>query len=352
MRNNLLFVISVMTLAIPSAWADDASVAVTTAAIHRDAIAQPVRAYGVVAASAANLTTINLPYLARITQMRVQAGQTVTRGTPLFVVEADPAAALAATQAKSAAALADGELARTQSLYDKGLATASQLAAAKKAALDAHEAFAAQEKTGAANGSKTVAAPADGIVLQVQANSGDQAQAGASILQFVPSGNAGDKRGNVMLGIEPADAAAIHSGDTLTLHGLSTALAKEAVQGRVVLVGASIDPQTQLVDIGANVPLGSTAFIPGTRVFADIATSAGTHWIVPRAALLKDDQSEYVFQVTPAKKARRVNVQTKIEDGARYGVEGPLDASQPLVVTGNYELKDGMTVQPAGSAAK
>ncbi|SAL09526.1 efflux RND transporter periplasmic adaptor subunit [Caballeronia telluris] len=353
MRNNRLsLVISLMALAMPTAWADDATVAVTTAAVHRDAIAQPVRAYGVVAASAANLTTINLPYVARIVQMRVQPGQTVSRGTPLFVVEADPAAALAATQAKSAATLADGELARTQSLYDKSLATASQLAAAKKAALDAHQAFAAQEKTGVANGNKPIAAPADGVVLQVQANTGDQVQAGAPILQLVASGTGNDKRGNVTLGVDPADAAAIHPGDNVTLRGLSTALANNAVQGRVVLVGASIDPQTQLVNVGANVPLGSTAFIPGTRVAADIATSNGTHWIVPRTAVLKDDKSAYVFQVTPAKKARRVNVSMKTEDGARYGVEGPLDASQPLVVTGNYELKDGMTVRPAGGAVK
>jgi RND family efflux transporter MFP subunit len=353
MRNNRLsLVISLMVLAMPSARADDATVAVTTAAVHRDAIAQPVRAYGVVAASAANLTTINLPYVARIVQMRVQAGQTVMRGAPLFIVEADPAAALAATQAKSAATLADGELARTQSLYDKGLATASQRAAAKKAALDAHQAFAAQEKTGVTNGSKTIAAPADGVVLQVQANTGDQVQAGAPILQLVASGTGSDKRGNVTLGIEPADAAAIQPGDTVTLHGLSTALANEAVQGRVVLVGASIDPQTQLVDVGANVPLGSTAFIPGTRVAADIATSSSTHWIVPRAAVLKDDKGAYVFQIAPQNKARRVAVSIRIENGDRYGVDGPLDAAQGLVISGNYELKDGMPVRTSGGAPR
>ncbi|CAH2932866.1 MAG: hypothetical protein CPSOU_6279 [uncultured Paraburkholderia sp.] len=33
---------------------------------QRGAIAQPVRAYGIVAASASNVTSINLPYTARI----------------------------------------------------------------------------------------------------------------------------------------------------------------------------------------------------------------------------------------------------------------------------------------------
>ena len=117
-----------------------------------------------------------------------------------------------------------------------------------------------------------------------------------------------------------------------------------------MLVGASIDPQSQLVDVGANVPLGQSAFIPGTRVSADIATRNGTHWIVPRAAVLKDDKGAYVFQVDAQNKARRVAVAIQVENGDRYGVDGPLDPTQALVVSGNYELKDGMAVRAQGGA--
>lgn len=331
--------------------ADKAVVAVQTVRVQRAEIAQPVRAYGIVAASASNLTTVNLPYTARIVQMRVQPGQTVTRGAPLFVVQADPAAVLAATQAKSAVTLAQGELARTQSLYDKGLATQSQLATARKATDDAQQALAAQNQTGVAGGNKVVTAPLDGVVLQVSAAQGDQVQPGAAILQLA-GGSGKDARANVMLGVEPADAASIHAGDSVTLHGLSTALAKTSADGRVTLVGASIDQQSQLVDVGANVPLGQTAFIPGTRVSADIATRTGTHWIVPRAAVLKDAQGTYVFQITPQNKARRVAVVTQIENGERYGVDGPLDPALGLVISGNYELKDGMAVQTSGGAPR
>ena len=333
--------------------ADQPVVSVQTVRVLRAIIAQPVRAYGIVAASASNLTTVNLPYLARIVQMRVQAGQSVTRGTPLFVVQADPAAVLAANQAKSAVTLAQGELARTQSLYDKGLATQSQLATARKAAEDAQQALAAQNQTGVASSSKVIAAPIDGVVLQISAAQGDQIQPGAAILQLTSgSGNGKDARANVMLGVEPSDVPAIHTGDTVTLHGLSTTLAKAAVDGRVVLVGASVDQQSQLVNVGANVPLGQSAFIPGTRVSADIATHSGTHWVVPRAAVLKDDQGAYVFQITPQNKARRVAVVTQIENGDRYGVDGPIDGAQGLVVSGNYELKDGMAVRVSGGAPR
>jgi len=335
-----------------NALADDTAVAVTTVPIQRAPIAQPVRAYGIVAASAADLTSINLPYVARITQLRVQTGQPVRRGDPLFVVQADPAAALAATQARSAATLADGEFARTQSLFDKSLATASQLAGARKAAQDAREALTSQAQSGITSGAKVVVSPIDGVVLQVSAGQGDQVQAGAPIMQLAGADSGRPERGNVMLAVEPSDAVNIHAGDEVRLRGLSTSLSKVSVAGRVVLVGASIDPQSQLVGVAANVPLGNSAFIPGTHVAADIDTNRGMHWVVPRSAVLKDDHGDFVFQVMSGNKAHRVNVVTQIEDRDRYGIDGPLNAAQPVVVSGNYELKDGMTVQGAQGAPR
>jgi RND family efflux transporter MFP subunit len=341
-----------ITLVSRSALADDTTAAVTTAQVQRGPIAQPVTAYGIVEASAANLTSINLPYVARVTQLRVQEGQTVAHGEALFVVQADPAAALAAAQARSAVTFADGEVARSQSLFDKGLATTSQLATARKAAQDAREALASQDKSGIVSGSKLVTSPLDGVVVQVSVGQGAQVQAGGPIVQLAPSAGGQGSSTNVQLGVEPADAAAIHPGDTVRLRGLSTALANTTVTGRVVIVGASIDTQSQLVNVGANIALGGTAFIPGTRVAADIDTRRGVHWVVPRSAVLGDDQGHFVYQVASGNKAHRVNVTVLTEDGNRYGVDGALDAKQPVVIGGNYELQDGMTVQDSKGAAQ
>jgi RND family efflux transporter MFP subunit len=341
----------IITLGVRTAIADDAVVSVTTAAIRREPIAQPVTAYGAVEASAANLTSVNLPYVARITQLRVQSGESVRHGEPLFVVQADPAAALAATQARSAVAFAGGEATRTWSLYEKGLATASQLATARKAVQDAQETLASQDKSGIVSGSKIIASPVDGVVVQVSVGQGDQVQAGAPIVQLAASGSGRDNRANVQLGVEPAAAAAIHPGDSVRLRGLSTELANASVTGRVAMVGASVDMQSQLVNVGASVPLGGTAFIPGTRVAAAIDTKRGVYWVVPRSAVLSDAQGHFVFQVAGGK-AHRIKVAVRIEDGNRYGVDGDLDSAQPVVVSGNYELQDAMTVQDSKGAAR
>jgi hypothetical protein len=45
-------------------------------------------------------------------------------------------------------------------------------------------------------------------------------------------------------------------------------------------------------------------------------------------------------------------VTIRVENDRAYGVDGSLDAARPLVVSGNYELTDGMPVRPAGGVAR
>lgn len=351
--------VSAALLCARSAHADDGgaaepapSVAVQVVAVTRKPVSQQTVAYGVVGTAGANSVTVSLPYVARVTRVLVQPGQTVARGTPLVVVQADPNAVIAFSQAQSAATLARGELARTEALYRDGLATQSQLAAAQKALDDAQQALAAQKVSGIAAGSKTVVAPAAGVVSQLGAAPGDQVQAGTALLQLLGL-NATDARvANVSLGVESADAATIHAGDRVVLHPLSAAQQSVQAQGRVAMVGGAVDAQTQLVNVGANVPLAGAAFLPGTRVRADIDTQTGIWWEVPRAAVLQDARGQYLYQVKPGNKAHRVNVTIKVEHGDTYGVDGALDGTRGVVVSGNYELEDGMAVRVAQGGAR
>jgi RND family efflux transporter MFP subunit len=345
-------------VAAQHAYADEpaaAAVSVVLAHVKREPIAQPVQAYGVVAAAAASADTVSLPYIARIRSLLVQPGQRVARGAPLGVVQADPSAVVALTQAQGGETLARGELARTEALYRDGLATQSQLASAQKSLSDAQQALAAQRALGVSAGATTIVAPVAGVVAQLSAAPGDQLQAGAPILQLIATNaNAGAGAAhvaNVTLGVEPADAMSIHDGDPIVLHALATGFDKATANGSIVMVGASIDAQSQLVNVGASVPLAGTSFIPGTRVRADIATKRGDWWVVPRSAVLRDDQGAYVFQVAPGDKAHRVPVAIRVENDRSYGVDGALDAARPLVVTGNYELTDGMAVRAAKATA-
>lgn len=310
-------------------------------------IAQSVLAYGVIGTAPGNIASVNLPYAARLVQLRVENGQRVARGSALFVAQADPSAVAAARQAAAALELARGELTRTQALYAQSLATRSQLETARKAARDAQSAFDAQQALGLGNGRVTITAPADGVVTQISVSPGDRVQAGAPILQLALR-SAGSP--NVTLGVDPAAAAQLRAGDPITVSGLSPSLSRVRAQGRIAVIGAAVDPQTRLVDVNAAVALNDDGLLPGMRVKGEISTRAGRHWIIPRSALLSDSRGEYVYQIGKDLRAHRIDVAMRVENGDDYGVDGALDAQRPLIVIGNYELRDGDAVRVEASS--
>lgn len=330
------------------------TVLVRTSVPQYGVIAQPVQAYGVIGTAQGSTVAVNLPYPARLLHVYVQNGQPVARGAPLFVVQADPAALLASKQAMTAYRLAKDDLAHTEALYAQSLATRSQLEAARKAALDAKSALDAQRTLGIGNGTVTVAAPANGVVTRFSAIQGDQVQAGVAILLLALLTSESKAVPNVTLGVDPAAVSRIRAGDPVSVNGLSPEPGGISAQGRVVVVGAAVDPQSQLVDVGASVSLAGAGLLPGMHVKGRISTQSGRHWIIPRSAVLRDARGAYVYQVGKDRRAHRVDVEVRIENDDAYGVDGALDASRPLIVIGNYELHDGDAIrtQAQGAAEK
>lgn len=341
---------------------------VTTVAPSRAAMPQEVVGYGQVGASAADLSTINLPYAFKLDRLYVQAGQAVRKGTPLFTATPDPAALLASQQARSALTFAQQDYASTQALYNQRLATASQLATAAKARDDAQQSYAAQQRLGLATGTTTVKAAEDGVVTAVSVAQGDQIAAGTAVLQLSANSAPGSGQPNVLLQMEPDDAAKVHLGDRAIITGLSTGLMQDKQIGAVTRVGAAIDSVTHQVAVGVNASLTGTAYLPGTPVQVRIiapAQGAGTgdlHWIVPRNAVqgLADQQTPgdgnppppYVFQVDANHIAHKVAVHVAVENNRQYGVDGAIDATRPIVVAGSYVVQDGQTVRPAATSSK
>jgi RND family efflux transporter MFP subunit len=336
---------SIVAVPASCARADEPRASVVTRPLQKGPIAQTIRAYGLMSASPGLLNTVSVPYTARISRLWVSPGQAVARGQALFEVSADPSNLLAASQATNALALAQGELARTRALFASQLATQSQLASAQKSLVDAQQAYAAQQRLGISARPKAIAAPFDAVVAQVSVTQGDQVQPGAPILQIARAKQAA-VAGVVVLGVDPAGAARVQPGDTLTVRDLASG---QVMHGQVTTIADAIDNQTQLVDVTAAVEADGARVFAGSKVVADIAVATQTHWIVPRSAVLQDAQGEYVYQVQ-AGKAYRIKVKTAIEHGDSYGVDGELDPRLAVVVSGNYELRNGMMVRTGGDA--
>ena len=83
------------------------------------------------------------------------------------------------------------------------------------------------------------------------------------------------------------------------------------------------------------------------QVRGEITLTSASTWTVPRSAVLRDARGAYIFQVKDGR-ARRVAVQTGVETDRVTEIRGGFEPSLPVVVTGNYELEDGMAVREAG----
>ncbi|VVD69898.1 efflux RND transporter periplasmic adaptor subunit [Pandoraea fibrosis] len=329
-----------------SASAQTSTVSVSTLPVRQAVIAQPVSAYGAVSASGAAVQSITLPYTVRVATLRIAPGQRVAKGTPLMDVVADATATLARDQASTALAAARRDLTHTKALYDAHLATQSQLDAAQKTLDDATQAEAVQQRVGATNGTQTLRAPFDGVVVQLNAGQGDQVPAGTALGVLARNVQRAQVP-NVVLSVEPSLAGSIRPGDVVEVRAIAANLSGQTVSGKVATIGAAIDPITQAVVVTAIVPESPT-LIPGTRVSASIQTQPAQHWVVPRSAVLRDKDGAYLYQVDGLHRAHRIAVRPKVDAGDKYGVDGELLKGAPVVVAGNYELTEGMTVTIAG----
>jgi membrane fusion protein, multidrug efflux system len=327
------------------------SVLVRTMPPRQGSLAVTVRAYGLVQTAPGATLDISMPRPGQVLHLRVVAGQHVNAGDPLFEYGAEPADLLAYQQAQSALTLARQERTHVASLFAQKLATQSQLDQAEKAVRDAEAAVAVQRQLGGGQPAQRVSAPFSGLVAALAATNGAHVQANATILQLAEDG-----RLEAVLGVAAEVGPRLSAGLPVRLAAL--AAPATPIEAKIASVAGQLDPKTQLVDIVVPLPSDDRAVLAGEHVSAEIAAGNFTGWIVPRPAVLTDDNGAYLYQVA-AGKARRVAVAVVGEAGDSIAVSGPLDHAGPIVISGNYELADGMAVReqrpstspPAGARA-
>lgn len=317
-----------------------ARVAVTTTMPLRQTFHDTVEAWGSAVGDPHRARAISLAHGGQVVALKVAPGQAVKSGQALLVIAPEAAARNAWQQAHSALALARGELARVEQLAGQHLATQSQQASARKALADAESNLAAQRQLGGSTAEETVAAPVDGVVTTLGVALGERVAANAPLLGFTPSHAL-----VAQLGVQPQDGAKLHAGMPVRLNEVYAA--DSAIEGRLAVVGQAIDAQSHLLPAQVELPADAAAsLVAGAALQARIETAAYSAWAVPRAAVLHDDQGDYLFQLDNGH-ARRVEVRVRHADGDPLGVDAALDAQAKVIVAGAYELTDGDEVREA-----
>jgi len=316
--------------------AETASVLVSTVMARRGAVPDIVTAYGTATPGPGSTSTISLPRAGQVQALSAEPGVPVHAGDALLTFAAAPSAVQAYQQAVAALDLAKKERAHTAELLAQQLATRSQLAQADKAVADAEAALDAQRRENGGDPVQVVKAPFDGVVTAVAVKPGERVTANVSLLSLARATGI-----IVSAGVEPSERSKLRRGEAAKLEPLQGG---SAVEGKVDQVDAMLDPATRQVGVAISVPPGSV--LPGTgyRVLVTVGTFEG--WPVPR-----DAKGAYVFQVADAT-AHRVDVRVVGTFGETTVIDGPLDASRPVVTQGNYQLTDGEAVRetPGGGA--
>jgi RND family efflux transporter MFP subunit len=338
---NPIFSLTVLLLCLVTslrAHADTPSVLVRTAPVVQKTVSDTLIAYGVLDADPDQVLSLSLPHAGLINRVWVRLGQRVKSGDALLEVVTAPDARMQFLQAQSAVDFAQREHQRLQRLLSEQLATRSQVDAAAKNLQDARETLEALRKRGMDVAEETLRAPVDGIVTRLDVVQGQRVQSDATAILI-----AAQQRVIARLGVEPEDLAGVQAGTQVTI--TSVFVPGVRLESQVREVHAMIDPDTHLVEVLAPIPPErDDRLVLGSRVRAHFHLAPHPALVVPRSAVLGDTPDTFVY-VVAAGKARRVKVQTGTEYGNEVEISGPLQAGDSVVVTGNYELTDGMALR-------
>lgn len=337
-------VVSLVAVAALIAWtnlafaADRApSVLVMTTPMREGTLAKTVTAYGMVLSAPSARHVVSARAAETVGEVYVHVGDEVAAGAALLQLAPDAQTAAAYVQARSALRDTEQQVARMHQMFVQHLATSQQLASAVRAQSDAHAALDALKAQGA-GGEQILKAPFRAIVSRVQAAPGSLVAAGAALVELE------NPEGLILrIGVTPPEARLIGPGDPAVITAL---LGAGTLQGTVTRRGSLVDPATDLVSV--DVALPTDHLFPGEAARAAITVGQVRGYIVPHSAILVNDQGEpYVVQADGGT-ARKVPVQVVGVHGDENAVHGKdLKAHQPLVLTGNYQLEDGMRIRLA-----
>jgi cobalt-zinc-cadmium efflux system membrane fusion protein len=264
-----------------------------------------------------------------VTQLHVQAGDTVRRGAPLVTLSMPGLtdAQNALTQARLKSQLAASNAARDEKLFAEGLIAESRLRATQSESQSARAGLAAAQTTlsmlgaGKVSGSAiTLTAPIAGVVTESAAGPGERVDAGMALVKVADLA-----RLALEIPLSTAQARQVAVGQTVTVadsaaSGRVTALLPQLDASQSVLARASLsDPQKMLR--------------PGQSVQVAIAGAQSAQGLaVPAAALVWKASVPYVFvetaqgfAPTPVQLIRQNASQaevTGLAPGSRVAVKG------------------------------
>lgn len=285
----------------------------------------------------------------RIAEVRVNVGDTVSRGQVLAQLAtdtlhaADAETAAAVKESEALAAEASANAARSRKLAEAGFISAQQLQQAQtqeqtaRARLEVQRAKHQSSALRLSQGSIT--APDSGVISARSATVGTLTQPGAELFRLIRQGRLewhAELTADELLLIRPGMQV-----ELLTAQG-------KPVQGVVRAVAPSVNSQTRygqvLVELPRDCGLLAGMFVRGAF---QLGRQEQPLWTLPQSALVMRGAAAYVFAVDGASRVRERKVEVGQRHGDRVEIKSGLERDTPVVESGSAFLVDGDAVSVA-----
>jgi membrane fusion protein (multidrug efflux system) len=310
---------------------------VRTTPIRAGALTENITAYGSVIPAPGALQTESVPFESQVVQIMVSNGQRVARGNDLCEIKPSPDTYLQLEQARQAYDLSRQSLQSLQRRFELRLATNEQLLQARQAMQQAHLRLESMQRRGIGP-PRIMHADVGGLIKQVHVQEGAIVPAGNPLMEIVAQ-----NRLEVRLGVEPDNLNRLRDNQPVRISRV-TVPAAPAMTGRIRKISYGVNPNTRLVDVFVSLP-AKADFLLGEPVSGKITIAASRGLIVPRRAVLPAGSRFSLFTVKDGRAVMHL-VKVGLENARDVEVRSSeLQAGEPVVVLGNYELKNGMAVK-------
>jgi membrane fusion protein (multidrug efflux system) len=315
---------------------------VKTAAIRTGTIEEIITVYGEVMPAPGSLQSVSVPFESRVRRVMVNLGQDVTQAEPLVEVEPSPDTYLKLRQAQNLYETTKQALRHVQDRFDLKLATNDQLVQAKQTAQQAELDLQSMKQRGI-GGPQEILADVEGLVNSVSAQVGAIVPAGTPLLQLVKQ-----RRLEARLGVESENIERVRTGMPVFISFVNVP-ASPALSGTIRKISHLVNPASRVVDVFVSLPPSSKLLL-GQSVLGKITVASVQGLVVPRAAVLPEEDKFVLFTVEKGHAVKHT-VKPGLDNGTDINVIAPdLRDGTPVVVLGNYELKDKMAVAPEDGA--
>lgn len=313
------------------------SALVTLATVDRATVARKLVAYGTVEYAPDGARSVTVDVEEVVDRLMITVGQSVARGDALMTLVPSATTRAQFAQLRVGADFARKDAERLVGLRTRGLATNADVQSAEKNAASAEAQLTSMAQRGYGDHPHVVRARVAGTVQAVSVALGQLVAAG---MPLVTIGDARHTR--VRLGVALENLAEVQAGDRVEIRPLNGDAA--AIVSKVEQVFSQVDSKTGLADVVAPLPAGH-GLLPGAWVQAQIVVVERLQaLVVPRSAVLYQQQKPYVF-VDQGGHAHRRDVVTGIEESDRIEVTKGLSASERVIASGNAQVEEGMAVR-------